>query len=292
MLIWLFWWLPVAVSGLSCLYWLIKAPRSEEAKESLTSIIEALLSYYLALFLNVTLFLAMTSRRFGALAAPYHLLNVPWNNKTFIIYLLVADFWFYVQHWLSHKIPILWIGHGVHHTGTKLTAPLILRGSFVDGILGSLITMIPMSLFGFSPYGIFICRQYIFLNQGFCHTESNWPRFLDRFWVTPRVHRIHHGYMPQHIDRNFGGFLSIWDSLFRTKTYDEQNLRYGLSDGFNSKNPIKVFYYLPVKLIRTLLRTKNPKYLFVHYQTPKIQQASEAGFLTEVPRTVEEKISV
>jgi len=233
------------------------------------------MSFYLGSFLNLSFLIGTGSSLYVKYLGPNHIMTVPWNYWTFPIYLIAVDFLFYVQHWMSHKIPILWAGHGPHHSGKKMTASLILRGSFVDGIFGSLIILFPMVIFGFSPFGFFICRQYIFLNQAFCHTEKNWPRFLDFFWVTPRIHRIHHSYSPQHIDRNFGGFLSIWDSIFKTKSYDDKDLRYGLSDGFSSLNPIKICFYLPWELGKTVIKKKSLKYLFVPFTSENASQGSE-----------------
>ena len=50
--------------------------------------------------------------------------------------------------------------------------------------------------------------------------------------VTPQFHRVHHGYAPEHIDKNFATALSIWDRLFRTAyTRDEDEYcRTGIHD--------------------------------------------------------------
>ncbi len=38
--------------------------------------------------------------------------------------------------------------------------------------------------------------------------------------VTPQSHRVHHSDQPEHIDKNFGNFLSIWDFIFGTQVRD------------------------------------------------------------------------
>jgi len=39
---------------------------------------------------------------------------------------------------------------------------------------------------------------------------------LKHILVTPQSHRIHHSREPEHVDKNFGLFLTIWDRLFGT----------------------------------------------------------------------------
>jgi hypothetical protein len=39
---------------------------------------------------------------------------------------------------------------------------------------------------------------------------------LGRYFMDNRLHRIHHSIEPQHFDKNFGLFTTLWDSLFGT----------------------------------------------------------------------------
>ena len=39
---------------------------------------------------------------------------------------------------------------------------------------------------------------------------------LEWMFVTPSNHRVHHSLKPEHVDRNFGGLLIVWDRLFGT----------------------------------------------------------------------------
>lgn len=66
--------------------------------------------------------------------------------------------------------------------------------------------------------------------------RSGW---LDRFFVTPANHRVHHGLNPEYIDRNFGGTLLIWDKLFGTyqRELPHAPIRYGVHDAVRSDNP-------------------------------------------------------
>src|SRR5690349_14286578 len=59
---------------------------------------------------------------------------------------------------------------------------------------------------------------------------------VNYFFATQEFHHWHHADDPQAIDKNFGGFLSVWDWIFGT-AYCPQNgtiHRFGLS---NTKSP-------------------------------------------------------
>jgi sterol desaturase/sphingolipid hydroxylase (fatty acid hydroxylase superfamily) len=40
--------------------------------------------------------------------------------------------------------------------------------------------------------------------------------FLDRVLISPTLHQVHHSYAPEHLDKNYGGMLAIWDLLAGT----------------------------------------------------------------------------
>lgn len=245
------------------IFWLvITRPKSMEAKEGYASYICMILAWLMLEFLPGYFQFAPP---FAILSyQKYQIFHIPFGHWWSIaLYLLAADLSFYVNHRLSHAIPLFWISHGTHHTGIKMTYSLILRGTLMDSFT-IFIFMLPWFFIGFSVAEFMACQALVFINQGFCHTEKNWPRFLDKFMVTPAIHRVHHSKADVHLDKNFGGLFSVWDSLFKTKYYESGIMDYGLTDGFVSQNPIKIFFHLPLQLAKTLWETKNPIYLFRH----------------------------
>jgi hypothetical protein len=64
--------------------------------------------------------------------------------------------------------------------------------------------------------------------------------WLDRIFVTPSNHRVHHGQNDYCIDRNYGGILVVWDRLFGTFAEEraEEPVVYGVRKRFHSLNPV------------------------------------------------------
>jgi sterol desaturase/sphingolipid hydroxylase (fatty acid hydroxylase superfamily) len=71
---------------------------------------------------------------------------------------------------------------------------------------------------------------------------------LDRIFICPTLHQIHHGSSPQHIDKNFGGIFSIWDWLAGTLYLprDDEELILGLQNAeHDDYNSVASLYVLP-----------------------------------------------
>jgi len=55
---------------------------------------------------------------------------------------------------------------------------------------------------------------------------------LERIFISPKQHQIHHSTNPKHFDSNFGVSLSLWDGLIGTRYYSkdsQEKLRFGLT---------------------------------------------------------------
>jgi len=63
------------------------------------------------------------------------------------------------------------------------------------------------------------------------HTELFPPKptgFLQRFFIVPSHHRVHHGSNDPYLDKNFGAVLCIWDKLFGTFEPETVPVQYGI----------------------------------------------------------------
>lgn len=141
---------------------------------------------------------------------------IPFNGWNIILYVIFTDLLFYFYHYLTHAIPILWIGHYAHHSGTKLHPSLIIRDSILSQIF-----VLPISLLGipigFSPVFIFLIIKLITFYQGFLHfyVTRDIP-ILSYIFITPYNHIIHHSIKFEGSGQNFGGILCVWDRIFGT----------------------------------------------------------------------------
>jgi len=86
--------------------------------------------------------------------------------------------------------------------------------------------------------------------------------------VTPMNHRVHHARNPEYIDRNYGGFLILWDRLFGTYKPEDPRvpIDFGITRGLNSWNPLWANLHVYVEMFRDSLKTPRlPDKLRVWY---------------------------
>ncbi|WP_043706906.1 sterol desaturase family protein [Tenacibaculum ovolyticum] len=184
-------------------------------------------------------------------------LNIPMNVFTWIIAFFVADFTYYWMHRLEHEHRILWASHSVHHSSEDYNLTVSFRLSIVEGLF-EWIFLIPMILIGFSPFQAIVSLILVAQFQTWIHTERigklGW---LDEIFNTPSVHRVHHGSNNKYLDKNYGGFLIIWDKLFGTFQREEEKVVYGLTKNIKTNNPIMINFieykniWKDVKICRT-----------------------------------------
>ncbi len=139
-----------------------------------------------------------------------------------IIAFVALDFAIYVQHVASHKIPLFWRLHRVHHSDRDIDVTTALRFHPVEILLSMIFKMILIVLLGPPVMAVLVFE--VVLNGGamFNHANVKLPKWLDRVLrlviVTPDMHRVHHSTLHVETDSNYGFNLSIWDRLWRTYT--------------------------------------------------------------------------
>ncbi len=154
-----------------------------------------------------------------------------------ILAMVLLDLAIWVQHLISHKIPLLWRLHRVHHADRDLDASSALRFHPIEMVLSALYKIVIVLLLG--PVVLAVVLFEIILNASamFNHANLALPLWLDRIlrtlFVTPDMHRVHHSIHRAEHDHNYGFCLSIWDRLFRTYTAQpaggHQQMTVGLS---------------------------------------------------------------
>jgi sterol desaturase/sphingolipid hydroxylase (fatty acid hydroxylase superfamily) len=141
-----------------------------------------------------------------------------WILLSFVVLIVATDFWGYAMHYASHKIPVLWAMHSLHHsaealsmvTGARhfwLEQPLL---SAIFPILG-IVFKVPQELV--MPIGL----VYFLCGDGLVHlnTRVSFGRFA-LVLNNPQYHRIHHSIEPRHQNKNFCKMLPVFDVIFGT----------------------------------------------------------------------------
>jgi sterol desaturase/sphingolipid hydroxylase (fatty acid hydroxylase superfamily) len=196
-----------------------------------------------------------------------------WHDVAFSIFLILAiDFGYFYNHYLRHKIPLLWEFHKIHHTAEVLTPFTLYRHHPVDYVVQTMAVSISSGiaiglwtyLFGSQmqvlylngiPFLLF--AFYITGNFRHSHIWLAFPSWLSHVFISPAQHYIHHANDSKYYDTNYGKIFAVWDWMFATlyvpQSYEKLDL--GLpGDEAKPFNSVANFYLQPFKAIR-----KNPQ---------------------------------
>jgi sterol desaturase/sphingolipid hydroxylase (fatty acid hydroxylase superfamily) len=167
---------------------------------------------------------------------------LPWrmslNWWTLIPCFVIYDCCSYWSHRISHFNRFFWATHVVHHSAEHYNLTVAFRQSWVQHF--KTVFFIPVALMGFNPVIFFVASQLSTLYQFWVHTEAigKLHPFIERYFGTPSNHRVHHGSQEKYLDKNFGATFMIWDHLFGTFQYEEEQPIYGLTTPIENKtNP-------------------------------------------------------
>jgi len=149
----------------------------------------------------------------------FNLIDVPYW-LAFVISFVVLDFAVWLSHVASHKIPLFWRVHRMHHSDVDIDVTTAIRFHPIEIILSMAWKFSIVLLLGAPALAVLVFE--IVLNGGamFNHANFKLPIWLDRIlrWVivTPDMHRVHHSVDRKETDSNYGFNFSFWDRLFRT----------------------------------------------------------------------------
>jgi sterol desaturase/sphingolipid hydroxylase (fatty acid hydroxylase superfamily) len=171
--------------------------------------------------------------------------NVLWPEWVkIVIALIVLDLAIWGQHLASHKIPILWRLHKVHHADRDIDVTTAVRFHPVEIALSMLWKIVVVVPLGAPPLSVFLFEVILNACAMFNHANIALPLWLDRilrlFIVTPDMHRVHHSVQRREHDSNYGFNLSLWDRLFRTYTAQPEGGHQGMTIGltpYQSEDP-------------------------------------------------------
>ena len=144
----------------------------------------------------------------------------------------------YSFHLLSHKVPLLWRLHRVHHCDEHLDATSTLRNHPLELIASAIFVSAIVAMSGLSPAVLFAYETIEALLNLLAHANIRLPPTVERlaralFFITPSLHRIHHSASQEETDSNYGAVFSFWDQLFgtyRNKAAESRTFRFGLEE--------------------------------------------------------------
>ena len=181
------------------------------------------------------------------------------NPVTWILAFLMYDLSYYWMHRMHHEIKVLWATHSVHHHGEDFNLSTALRQTST-GWLWKWVFYLPMVLIGI-PGEVFVTVAGINLvYQFWVHTKHiGHLGFLEKIFITPMNHGIHHAKNKEYIDANYGGVFIIWDRLFGTYTAELPDVKpvYGTVSALKSWNPIWANFQVFSTMLSDSIKTKK-----------------------------------
>jgi sterol desaturase/sphingolipid hydroxylase (fatty acid hydroxylase superfamily) len=176
-------------------------------------------------------------------------LNELTSKSIVTVFLFLAyELGYWVDHYLSHRIPLLWDFHKVHHTAEVLSPLTNFRVHPVDSIVFANILGVFIGVTsgvssyvqlgsGFEVGGqnlILVAFFFVTVHLQHSHLWIATTGLLGRVVLSPAHHQIHHSDNPIHFNKNFGSCLSVWDWLFGTLHMPERQ-RERLTFGVESR---------------------------------------------------------
>lgn len=149
-----------------------------------------------------------------------------------LIVFTLADFALYWIHRLHHTTRTLWPLHAVHHSASVLTPLTTYRQHPMAGLVSAAMNSV---IFGgiigvlVGTYGTHLtfaeiagANAFVVLanititNFQHSHIWISFGPVLERVFISPAQHQVHHSIEPRHFNRNYGQTFAIWDWMFGT----------------------------------------------------------------------------
>ncbi len=138
----------------------------------------------------------------------------------FLLTIVVIDAVYYGQHYVLHRVPVLWRVHRTHHSDQDYDFTTGVRFHPFEAVYSTAVLMGAIAALGAPPVAI-LASQLLAVTLAFVeHANVRIPTWLDRVlrvvFVTPDMHRIHHSQDLREGESNFSNTFSWWDRLFGT----------------------------------------------------------------------------
>lgn len=186
--------------------------------------------------------------------ASHGLFRVEANLWTGLALFLGVDFLFYWFHRFGHRTNVGWAAHMPHHSTEELNYAVALRASVTQRFF-SFFFYWPLALVGFPAEWVIAMVAFHLVLQLLPHTRvvPKLPAFIESWMNTPSHHRVHHARNERYLDKNYGGFLILWDKLFGTFEPETEECRYGVTSPPNTWDPAFINFQVWREVVRDAL---------------------------------------
>jgi sterol desaturase/sphingolipid hydroxylase (fatty acid hydroxylase superfamily) len=134
--------------------------------------------------------------------------------------ILLMDLTFYYWHRLNHTRPLFWRFHNVHHADPDMDVTTSFRFHWGEVLYSTVFRLLQVFLIGVLPLTYVVYEVVFNCATMFHHSNLRlpvaWERRLNRVFVTPRMHGVHHSAVGPETNSNYSVIFSWWDRLNRS----------------------------------------------------------------------------
>lgn len=162
----------------------------------------------------------------GVLLLPLIAWLVPWQGiwphdwplaLQVLMAIVVADFAFTIVHYWSHRYPVLWRLHAVHHGVPRMYGFNGLVRHPLHQTLDMVVGTLPLALAGMSAEVALLLGLAVSIQLIVQHSNVDYELGPFRNWMSiGKIHHLHHVNWGKEGDCNFGLFTTLWDRLIGT----------------------------------------------------------------------------
>ena len=138
----------------------------------------------------------------------------------FVATILARSLVSYALHVLSHRAPLLWRMHRVHHADTAVDLSTGFRHHPLELLVAAACHGAAAALLGLSVPALVAYEAAAVALSLWSHANLRLPARVERLaafvFVTPAAHHVHHSARRHETDSNFGEVFLFWDWLFGT----------------------------------------------------------------------------
>jgi sterol desaturase/sphingolipid hydroxylase (fatty acid hydroxylase superfamily) len=170
----------------------------------------------------------------------------------------MITYWF---HRMSHKVPVLWRFHRIHHSDTTMDSTTYFRSHPVEILFWfGFSNILAAGIFGLDllTLGLYfvVVTPFFILD----HNNLRFPVLPDKTFgqviTTPNLHKIHHEQEQYFTDSNFADIFILWDRLFGTYKYKPvEEIKFGLKEFDENKK--QTFWYLFISPVFDIKRKSS-----------------------------------
>lgn len=132
--------------------------------------------------------------------------------------LLLFELFIYTTHYLAHNTNLLWTFHRLHHSCERITMTKGFRRNLQESIIEATVSITVALLFGVPESVLVWVLGFQLSGTIFAHAniDMRTPAVLEKIFITPATHRIHHSVSKREGNSNYGNTLMVYDVLFGT----------------------------------------------------------------------------